>query len=158
MRRFPEPPGQRPSPPLWKGGFFCPHIPGASPETFTGFFKRSADRPVFFRNECLNFSLPVAENFQGSGLNSSGAEPPSDFSPEKRTDLIAYQPVENTPRLLCVHQSAVDFPRFFHGFFYRVFRDFIEFHTAYRIFIDAEKIRDMPLKSLPPRGPGRLRD
>lgn len=64
------------------------------------FRKLCCQQPVFFGNECLYFTFPFHDHAGCDRLYASRAEPFADFIPEKRTELISDQPVEDPPRLL----------------------------------------------------------
>ena len=68
-------------------------------------------RPVFFRNECIDLVLAVADDAQGYRLYSSGAQPALYFCPQKRADLVTHNTIQNTSGLLCVDKIHIDIAR-----------------------------------------------
>ncbi len=107
------------------------------------------DVPILFRDEVQNLRLPVADDLQGRRLHSAGGKSPAHLFPEQRADLISHQTIQHSPGLLGIHQAHVDGSRMFQGFFYRLLVDFIKFNSAFRGWIDTEKMGDMPGYCLP---------
>ena len=61
-------------------------------------------RPILLRNKCVDLLLTVCYDPQRD------RQPPLDFLPEQRTDLISYHTVKAPPRLLLIHEIHVDIP------------------------------------------------
>ncbi len=63
-------------------------------------------RPVFFRDEGLDFAFTVADELHRHRLHAPRGQPAPHFPPEQRAQLIADQAVEHAPRLLRVDARA----------------------------------------------------
>ena len=106
-------------------------------------------QPVFFRVKNANFAFPQDDDLDGNGLHSSGTQAASNLFPQKRTDLIPNNPVQNPPGLLCHHTIHIDLAGIFEGLFNSVLGDRVK-HDAIGIFVfEAQAFFQMPCNRLP---------
>ena len=105
-------------------------------------------RPIFLRLEVFDLPVPVIHHSGGNRLDPSCGQAPLDLLPQQGTELIAHQPVQNTPGLLGVHQILVDVPGMFNALPHHILRDLIECDTV-RLFIrQIQKAFQMPADGL----------
>src|SRR5207249_4278126 len=107
------------------------------------------DRPVLFRLESPDLPLAVHDHAEGDGLHPSGRKPPAHLLPQQRADLVADQPVEDAPGLLCVHLPAVDLPGVPHRRKDRLLRDLVELHPVELLPRSAQLLLEMPADRFP---------
>ena len=86
------------------------------------------DGPVLALDKGADLALAVDNQAQSHGLNAPGRKPAPDFVPQEWRDLIAYQAIQNTARLLGVHQIQIHRTRLLESFLNGVGGDFIEHH------------------------------
>src|SRR5262249_59020760 len=67
--------------------------------------------PVFLLIERLDLALALHDQTQSHGLHASGRKSAPDFVPQERRNLVADNAVQHAPRLLRIHQVAVDITR-----------------------------------------------
>ena len=115
------------------GGFqFCllavlPVIPGGEGQLFHVIAGEvGVQRPVFLRLEILDLPLPIIHHSGGNRLDPSCGQAPLDLLPQQGTELIAHQPVQNTPGLLGIHQILVNVSGMLNALTHHVLRDLIE--------------------------------
>ncbi|OQA39995.1 MAG: hypothetical protein BWY49_01200 [Candidatus Omnitrophica bacterium ADurb.Bin314] len=113
--------------------------------------KTRVERPVFLRNELPDLAFAVHNKTERHGLHPSRTEPLANLLPEKRTKLIADNPVQDASGLLRVHEVDVDITGMFERAQYGLLRDLMEFDALYpEVLVRfAENIRQMPADGLP---------
>ena len=105
-------------------------------------------RPVFLRLEILDLPLPVIHHSGGNRLDPSCGQAPLDLLPQQGTELIAHQPVQNTPGLLGIHQILVDVPGIFDALADHVLRDLIEGDPLCFLVRQIQQALEVPADSL----------
>src|SRR5205814_1577594 len=106
-------------------------------------FKLGDDGPILFRHECLNFVFALHNYPKRNRLNTSCGDTAANFVPKQRADLIADQPVENTPGLLRVYNVLINAPRMFYGGSNRLGCDLIKEHAKDFSFVAVEDFFQM---------------
>ena len=96
------------------------------------------DDPVFFRLEVLDLIFAITDDLQCRRLYTPCTQTSSDFSPQKRTDLVAYQTVQHPARLLRIHQIDIDRSRMLDCFLDRLGCDLVKHDPARGILIDPQ--------------------
>ena len=92
--------------------------------------------------------LPVADHPGGYGLDPSSGQAAADFLPQQRRELVAHDPVQNTPCLLSVHQTLVDLPRPGDGLADHPLGDLVEGHPAGFFIRQPQQLLQVPADSL----------
>ena len=87
------------------------------------------DRPVFFLFERLDLAFTFDDQTQSNGLHASRGETSTHFIPEQRGNLISNQAVENTARLLRVHQILINGAGMFECGLHGALGDLVESHA-----------------------------
>ena len=105
-------------------------------------------RPVFLRLEILDLPLPVIHHSGGNRLDPSCGQAPLDLLPQQGTELIAHQPVQNTPGLLGIHQILVDVPGMLNALTHHVLRDLIEGDPLCFLVRQIQQALEVPADSL----------
>ena len=100
--------------------------------------------PILGRNKLGYLLLPLGYHPEGNRLDTACRQSPLDLFPQNRTDLIAHQAVQDTARLLCIHQVHIQFHRALHGRFDRIFRDLIKFDALHLLRIQIQRRDQMP--------------
>ena len=103
-----------------------------------------ADRPVFLGHERLNLLLAIAYKLDRHRLHAAGGKPLLDLAPEERTELVADDAIEHTPRLLRIHAIDIDRIRLLDRRLYGRLRDLVEDDAAVLIRVDSQNVREMP--------------
>ena len=116
--------------------------------------KIRVDAPVFFRDEGIDFILPVADHAERHGLNAAGRKAALDLCPQKRTDAVPDHAVQHAARLLRIDKIHINFPRMPDGLLHRVLRDFVErdagdLFVLVLLIIEPECRDEMPGNGLP---------
>src|SRR2546429_8391612 len=73
--------------------------------------ERRLERPVLLRLERLDLALAVHDETERDRLDTAGREPVADLLPEEWRHRVADEPVDDSARLLGVHEILVDVPR-----------------------------------------------
>ena len=100
--------------------------------------------PVLLGIEPEDLLLPVAYDLQCGGLYSSCGQSRLDLSPEKRTDLISHQTVQDSSGLLCIHQILIDLAGMLDGLLDLGLGDLVKFDTAVLIRLNPQNVRQVP--------------
>ncbi len=87
------------------------------------------DRPIFARDELLDFELAVADDAQSHRLHAPGRARARQLSPQDRRKGEADEIVERAARPVGVDQRLVDLARMAHRFLNRVLGDRVEHHA-----------------------------
>ena len=126
-----------------------PVIPGGEGQLFHVIAGEvGVQRPVFLRLEILDLPLPVIYHSGGNRLDPSCGQAPLDLLPQQGTELIAHQPVQNTPGLLGIHQILVDVPGIFDALADHVLRDLIEGDPLCFLVRQIQQALEMPADGL----------
>ena len=107
------------------------------------------DGPVLPGHELVDLLLPVADDPGGHGLDPSRGQSLSHLGPEDGADLIAHQPIEDPPGLLCVHQVHVDGPGLLEGALDGGGGDLVELDPALALLVQLQDLGKMPGDGLP---------
>ena len=77
-------------------------------------------------------ALTLDDEARRDRLDAAGGEPGHDLLPEHRRHLVAVEPIEDPPRLLCVDEPLVDLARLLERLLDRVAGDLVEDHPPDR--------------------------
>ena len=64
--------------------------------------------PVFFRDKGPNLALTFHDEAERHALDTSRRGAATYFHPEQRADLVSDQPIQNSARLLGIHQLGIN--------------------------------------------------
>ena len=98
-------------------------------------------RPVFLPDKGIYLLFTVHHQTDGRRLHPTGGKTLTDAFPQERTQLIAHDTVENTARLLSVHQVHIQHPRFRHAGGHRISGDLVKGDAVGRGGIHFEELR-----------------
>jgi hypothetical protein len=88
--------------------------------------QRGRDGPILLGTERFPLLFPVADQFHRDRLDPPHAQAAADFLPQQLAALITDDSIQNTPRLLGMHQFHVDLPWRLQRTFDSRFRDLVE--------------------------------
>ncbi len=111
--------------------------------------ERRVERPVLFRDKCIDLILPVTDDAQRHRLHPARAQPSLDLCPQKRRDAVAHHPVQHAPRLLRIHETHIDLPRILEGFLHRIPGDLVERNAVHLFVLQLQGDIQMPRDRLP---------
>ena len=103
----------------------------AAPRTTSG-SNVASEIPPRGRAERHPLALTLDDEARRDRLDAAGGEPGHDLLPEHRRHLVAVEPVEDPPRLLCVDEPLVDLARLLERLLDRVAGDLVEDHPPDR--------------------------
>ena len=75
------------------------------------FSEDCVNRPILLFYERFNFPLALGNEAERDGLHAPSRKSAGYFLPEKWRELIADDPIENSPRLLGINERNVDCSR-----------------------------------------------
>ena len=104
--------------------------------------------PVLLRLEIFDLPIPVIHHPGGNRLDPACGQAPLDLLPQQGAQLIAHQPVQNTPGLLGVHQVLVDVPGAFNALAHHVFGDLVEGDPLRFLVRQIQQALEMPADGL----------
>ena len=99
--------------------------------------ERRHQRPVFPRDEFLDFELAVADEAQRHRLHPAGRARARQLAPQHRREGEADEVVERAAGEIGVDQRAVDAARVLHRIEHRLLGDGVEHHPLDRLLLDA---------------------
>ena len=110
---------------------------------------QALNRPVLFWNEGLDFFFPFANEAHGNGLDTAGTEALANLLPKERTQLVAYNTVQNAAGLLGIDLLQINRLRRFNPCKDSLFRDFVEHDAARCMWVNFQQMCQMPGNSFP---------
>ncbi len=102
------------------------------------------DRPVFLGHERADLVFAVDDQTGRDALHTACGQAALDLAPQERRELIAYDTVEDTARLLRVDQIDVDVARTCDARADSLLGDLVEGHAARIAVLELEQLLDMP--------------
>ena len=96
--------------------------------------QRGFERPILLRLERLDLLFPVVDHAHGDGLHAPRGEAAAHLFPQQRRELIAHDAVEDTARLLRVHQILINGAGLLDALADDLLRDLVE-RDALRLFV-----------------------
>ena len=102
------------------------------------------DGPVFHRYEIFDLPLALDDQPQRHRLDASRREPAAHLFPQDRTDAVANQPVQDTARLLGIHQITINRARVCKRFLDGRLGDLMEDHAPGALGVDLRRLEQMP--------------
>ena len=130
---------------------FAPHRamePGGELFLAAGSRQHRVDVPVFLGLEGLDLLFPVHNQPNGHALHPSGGQAPAHLAPQKGAELIAHQPVQDTPGLLGVEEVAVDGAGMGHALGNALFGDLAEGDPVGVLDVQTQQMSQMPADGL----------
>ena len=100
--------------------------------------------PELLGLEILNLPLPFHHQARCHRLDTSCGKTAPDLFPQQRAELIAHDAVQDTPRLLGIHQVIVDVPGLFDAPLDDVFRNFVKGDALGLAVWQIQKLLQMP--------------
>src|SRR5579863_1576937 len=94
----------------------------------------SVNGPIFFLFERFDFAFTLNDETKCDRLYTARRQSPTDFVPEQRRNLIAHKAVKDAPRLLRIHEGAVNSSRMFESFLNCTLGDLVKSHAADAFF------------------------
>ena len=98
--------------------------------------QRRHQRPIFARDEFLDFELAVADEAQRHRLHAAGGARARELAPQHRREREADEVVERAAGEIGVDQGAVDLARVLHGVEHRLLGDGVEHHPLDRLLLE----------------------
>ena len=102
------------------------------------------ERPVLRGHEGEDLALALGEKPHGHGLHATRGQAAPDLFPEEWGELVAHEPVEDTPGLLRVHLLGVDLAGMEEGRLDRALRDLVEHDPESLGLRHPQLFREMP--------------
>ena len=102
------------------------------------------DRPVFLGHERADLVFAVDDQTGRDALHTACGQAALDLAPQERRELIAYDTVEDTARLLRVDQIDVDVARTCDARTDSLLGDLVEGHAARIAILELEQLLDVP--------------
>ena len=102
------------------------------------------DRPVLLRHEGADFAFAVDHHAHCRRLHATGGESAAHLFPQQRRELVAHDAVENTARLLRVHQILINGAGREDAFADHLFGDLVEGHALGLFIAQAQQCLEMP--------------
>ena len=111
------------------------------------------DRPIFARDEFLDFEFAVADDAQRDRLHAPGRARAGQFAPQNRREREAHEIVERAARAISVHQRFVDLAGMAHRVLHRLLRHGVEYDPVDPLVLQEllapEDLVDVPGDRLP---------
>ena len=106
--------------------------------------QRSLNGPVFLGHEGADLVLTVDDQTGRYALHTACGQTALDLAPEEGRELITYDAVKNTARLLGVHQIQIDIARMLDAVAHRLRGDLVEGHALIAALLEVQQILQMP--------------
>ena len=105
-------------------------------------------RPVFARNELLDFKFAVTDQPQRHRLHAAGRARARQFAPQHRREREADEIIQRATREISIDQRAVDLARILHRLGHRLLGDGVEHHAFDLVVLERafflEHLQHMP--------------
>src|SRR4029077_20200849 len=88
--------------------------------------QNSMNGEIWLFSKFLNLPFPLNEQTQRHTLHSTSGQTPTDFFPQNRRKLIAYQSIQNASCSLRADQIFINFPWILQRFLDRAFSNFMK--------------------------------